>query len=177
MATPDHTPHGRGHMTALNYFHHCNDYWSMVDGAKCPTPAPTPPAPLPSAKCGAPFPSSHWCAGNSPNMPGGHATSTAAECCDMCTNTTGCEGWAWGKNKVSEGEWSCFLKSKMLDKQIGKADNCTSACRIGEAKCLTQGGRYCGSLAVRTLGRPLRLRPLRLRPRSLVRGGPRARDE
>ena len=35
MATPDHTPHGRGYQTAMNYFHHCNDYWSMVDGIKC----------------------------------------------------------------------------------------------------------------------------------------------
>ena len=25
MATPDHTPHGRGYSTSLHYFHHCND--------------------------------------------------------------------------------------------------------------------------------------------------------
>jgi arylsulfatase B len=31
MATPDHTPHGRGYMRAMNYFAHCNDYWSMAD--------------------------------------------------------------------------------------------------------------------------------------------------
>jgi len=37
MATPDHTPHGRGYQTALNYFHHCNDYWSFTDGG-CPVP-------------------------------------------------------------------------------------------------------------------------------------------
>ena len=24
MATPDHTPHGRGYQTAMNYFHHAN---------------------------------------------------------------------------------------------------------------------------------------------------------
>ena len=29
MATPDHTPRGRGYQRALNYYHHCNDYWSM----------------------------------------------------------------------------------------------------------------------------------------------------
>ena len=28
MATPDHTPHGRGYQTALHYFHHANDYWT-----------------------------------------------------------------------------------------------------------------------------------------------------
>ena len=39
MATPDHTPHGRGYQVAMNYFHHCNDYWSMVDGMKCPAEA------------------------------------------------------------------------------------------------------------------------------------------
>jgi len=35
MATPDHTPFGRGFQTAVNYFHHCNDYWSMTDGMLC----------------------------------------------------------------------------------------------------------------------------------------------
>ena len=30
MATPDHTPRGRGYHHSLSYFHHCNDYWSMV---------------------------------------------------------------------------------------------------------------------------------------------------
>jgi arylsulfatase A-like enzyme len=29
MATPDHTPEGRGYMEGMNYFHHDNDYWSM----------------------------------------------------------------------------------------------------------------------------------------------------
>jgi len=33
MATPDHTPHGRGYSSALHYYHHCNDYWNYVDGA------------------------------------------------------------------------------------------------------------------------------------------------
>ena len=35
MATPDHTPHGRGYKTSLHYFHHCNDYWTYTDGAPC----------------------------------------------------------------------------------------------------------------------------------------------
>ena len=35
MATPDHTPRGRGYDVALNYFHHANDYWSMQTG-NCP---------------------------------------------------------------------------------------------------------------------------------------------
>ena len=35
MATPDHTPHGRGYMTALHYFHHANDYWTYKDGGSC----------------------------------------------------------------------------------------------------------------------------------------------
>ena len=30
MATPDHTPEGRGYHTGMNYFHHDNDYWSMA---------------------------------------------------------------------------------------------------------------------------------------------------
>lgn len=28
MATPDHTPHGRGYDWSLGYFHHDNDYWT-----------------------------------------------------------------------------------------------------------------------------------------------------
>ena len=35
VATPDHTPHGRGYSTGLHYYHHCNDYWNYVDGMKC----------------------------------------------------------------------------------------------------------------------------------------------
>ena len=34
MATPDHTPHGRGYQHTLSYFHHCNDFWSMTDAAQ-----------------------------------------------------------------------------------------------------------------------------------------------
>ena len=44
MATPDHTPHGRGYSTALHYFHHANDYWTYQDGGGCGgtnTTAPT----------------------------------------------------------------------------------------------------------------------------------------
>jgi len=32
MATPDHTPFGRGYMTSLNYFCHANDYWDEMCG-------------------------------------------------------------------------------------------------------------------------------------------------
>ena len=31
MATPTHTPAGRGYDSSLNYFHHANDYWSQGD--------------------------------------------------------------------------------------------------------------------------------------------------
>ncbi len=30
MATPTHTPQGRGYDTSLNYFEHKNDYWTQV---------------------------------------------------------------------------------------------------------------------------------------------------
>mmetsp|Transcript_13788 Transcript_13788/g.50210 ORF Transcript_13788/g.50210 Transcript_13788/m.50210 type:complete len:561 (+) Transcript_13788:81-1763(+) len=32
MATPDHTPKGRGYESSLIYFHHQNDYWDMEAG-------------------------------------------------------------------------------------------------------------------------------------------------
>jgi arylsulfatase A-like enzyme len=36
MATARHTPHGRGYLSSLHYFHHDNDYFSEVaQGAKC----------------------------------------------------------------------------------------------------------------------------------------------
>lgn len=34
MATPDHSPRGRGYDTDLIYFHHANDYWTSVIDAK-----------------------------------------------------------------------------------------------------------------------------------------------
>jgi|EP01046_Picozoa_sp_COSAG06_P009571 hypothetical protein len=30
MATPDHTPHGRGYEDSLLYFHHMNDYYDST---------------------------------------------------------------------------------------------------------------------------------------------------
>jgi hypothetical protein len=35
VATPDHTPHGRGYQSGLHYFHHDNDYWSMAYQLRC----------------------------------------------------------------------------------------------------------------------------------------------
>jgi arylsulfatase I/J len=35
MATPDHTPAGRGYDTALNFFGHENDYWNHASSHKC----------------------------------------------------------------------------------------------------------------------------------------------
>jgi len=38
MATPDHTPAGRGYDTSLSYFHHANDYWTFATPAFCTFP-------------------------------------------------------------------------------------------------------------------------------------------
>eukprot|EP00756_Hemistasia_phaeocysticola_P025858 Hpha_TRINITY_DN16029_c0_g1::TRINITY_DN16029_c0_g1_i1::g.119284::m.119284/K01135/ARSB; arylsulfatase B len=40
MATPQHTPHGRGYQHSLFYFHHANDYWTSTTGA-CPSSSNT----------------------------------------------------------------------------------------------------------------------------------------
>ena len=37
MATPTHTPRGRGYDASLHYFHHANDYWTYEVGS-CPSP-------------------------------------------------------------------------------------------------------------------------------------------
>ena len=42
MATPDHTPQGRGYDSSLVYFHHANDYWTSIDGDSCPLAAAKP---------------------------------------------------------------------------------------------------------------------------------------
>jgi arylsulfatase I/J len=41
MATPGHTPHGRGYTESLIYFHHDNDYWSSAFQLKCNGTQPT----------------------------------------------------------------------------------------------------------------------------------------
>ena len=35
MATPDHTPKGRGFQSSFGYFHHANDFYTEKAGAKC----------------------------------------------------------------------------------------------------------------------------------------------
>ena len=37
MATPDHTPHGRGYQHSMVYYHHVNDAWNSIpwNGIKC----------------------------------------------------------------------------------------------------------------------------------------------
>ena len=40
MATPDHTPHGRGYQSELLYFSHYNDYWTYgISECLSPTPS------------------------------------------------------------------------------------------------------------------------------------------
>jgi hypothetical protein len=97
-----------------------------------------PPAPQPSAHCGPTFPDSKWCASSSPNLPSDdHSTKTAAACCDLCSATDKCEGWAWGKtHNLKTGNHSCHLKSEIKVEQKGPGSNCTSACRIGGTRCL-----------------------------------------
>ena len=35
MATPDHTPQGRGFSSSFGYFHHANDFYTEIDGRAC----------------------------------------------------------------------------------------------------------------------------------------------
>jgi len=123
MATPDHTPHGRGYKTSLNYFHHANDYWSQsTDSCKAPAP---PPAPVPPATCGKNVGGS-FCLSSSPSMQGGGFTKHAQDCCAVCGQTEGCGGWAWGKTfHAASGNHSCNLHTEVVKKDNG---NCTSAC-------------------------------------------------
>ena len=126
MATPDHTPHGRGYDIALNYFHHCNDYWSFTDGERCNRPAPKPAGgPTSCSKYGG---MKHACLGNSADLDDTpRRTKTSGDCCALCSSTAGCAGWAWGKTEHPQtGEWACHLKKEVRGKTAG---NCTSACQ------------------------------------------------
>jgi hypothetical protein len=122
MATPDHTPHGRGYRTAMNYFHHDNDYWSMVVGS-CSAGPPPPPGPQESCD-GELFQS--VCLASSSELKATY-TVDAAACCAECAKESECMGWAWGLTENAKGIHACHLKSKIH--VPGNAGNCTSACK------------------------------------------------
>ena len=137
MATPDHTPFGRGYMQAMNYFHHANDYWTFTTGG-CPKPPTPAPAPGPVFKCDGGL--KNVCLGSSPDVPGGHAfTKTPEDCCAHCSTLSMCVAWAWGKSfDAKSGNYSCFPKTQAREKQKG---NCTSHCHA--ANCFpSNGGNY-----------------------------------
>ena len=123
MATPDHTPHGRGYRTAMNYFHHDNDYWSMVVGS-CSAGPPPPPGPQESCD-GELFQS--VCLASSTELKGTN-TIDAAACCAECAKEPECMAWAWGLTENDKGIHACHLKSKV--QTPGNAGNCTSACKF-----------------------------------------------
>jgi len=128
MGTMDHTPHGRGYHSNINYFHHANDYWSSATGG-CKKAPPPPGPPLMCKKTYKP----NFCLGNSPNLPHTAAhpnpsfVASAGECCAQCTSTEGCKGWAFGHSGKGNGLFSCYLKNATLPSIKG---NCTSGCRF-----------------------------------------------
>lgn len=133
MATPDHTPHGRGYMTAMNYFHHDNDYWSMVVGS-CP---PVGPRPAPTHRletCDAEAALHFVCLGSSPPSRSTR-TATAADCCAECHADEDCAGWAWGLacGMGGSANCTCNMKASVAGRTSG---NCTSACKY--TGCLDQ---------------------------------------
>jgi arylsulfatase A-like enzyme len=118
MATTDHSPHGRGYMTSMHYFHHANDYWSGdVGGCHLPGPPPGP-----QEQCPGNY--QHTCLAGSPEL-GSEWTATPDDCCKACGATPQCKGWAWGLTEKN-GNHSCHLKSEITKQNQG---NCTSACK------------------------------------------------
>lgn len=58
MATPRHTPKGRGYDSSLLYFHHCVDYWTLTPSIGCPAQTPMLPPPATGTQAsGTPSPS------------------------------------------------------------------------------------------------------------------------
>ena len=111
MATPDHTPKGRGYEQSLIYFHHANDYWqytagtcspddSTADGTSPPLNAQErrelnfPPYSLGSS-CPARFtivPETGICKDSQRVIWHGHVADQAA-CCAECASRKSCVGW------------------------------------------------------------------------------------
>lgn len=154
MATPDHTPHGRGYQSAMNYcesgdsqlhralylmhvclaVHHDNDYWSMVVGS-CPT-GPRPPPTHQPAGCDVESYRS-VCFGSSPASRS-TMTRSATDCCAECHADPLCKGFAWGLTCPPHalGNCSCNMKSAVHKPNPG---NCTSGCK--DEGCLNFGER------------------------------------
>ena len=131
MATPDHTPHGRGYQTAMNYFHHDNDYWAMTVGscATGPKPKPTHKPAQCDAESFEPF-----CLAHSPESKL-EWTATAGECCTLCQKYSGCGAFAWGLTQNAQGLHACHMKSEAANDH--NPGNCTSGCKY--EGCLKQG--------------------------------------
>jgi len=127
MATPDHTPHGRGYQRALNYFHHANDYWSMSEGSCAVAPTPTPGPPAPPSKCSNTS-GANFCLGSSPVL-SQQPTREPKDCCALCSVEDKCAAWTWGLGlDAKTGNHTCFLHSAVTKKN--PSGNCTSACRV-----------------------------------------------
>lgn len=124
MATPDHTPMGRGYHSALHYFHHANDYWSMATGQCLP--------PTRQRACQAGNYTT-FCAEGSPDVPYTQLFSdTADDCCDLCSQHSDCAAFVWGLTfNATLGQHSCHLKTQIKQKKPG---NCSAAC-IAEGGC------------------------------------------
>jgi len=121
MATKDHTPLGRGYMSSMHYFHHCNDYWTGITGGCSAEPA----TPGKQHMCGK-SPTMHKCWPSSPNLETTSAKD-AGDCCDMCASNADCKAWVFGHNPTHAGNFSCNLKTALGNGQMGK---CTSSCKF-----------------------------------------------
>eukprot|EP00750_Incisomonas_marina_P001269 INCI1106.2.p1 GENE.INCI1106.2~~INCI1106.2.p1 ORF type:complete len:597 (+),score=61.47 INCI1106.2:143-1933(+) len=91
MATPRHTPQGRGYNSSLAYFHHCVDYWTLTPSIGCPIPSAEPPHEVKMV------PIVDLWDGDVPSFQNGSSACgtvrdvlTACDCtsCDRCTNAS-----------------------------------------------------------------------------------------
>ena len=161
MATPDHTPEGRGYDQSLIYFHHANDYWqytaggcSNAEGSSDEQTALTaqerqelnlPPHPLPAAaspsggSCPAKFtilPETGVCKGGKHVQWNGPVADQAA-CCAKCSSSPTCVGWTH-QYRDPEGKniSTCFNCNATSG---GPTPGRTSGCAGAEACNLDKG--------------------------------------
>jgi len=147
MATPDHTPEGRGYDQSLIYFHHANDYWQYTCGSCAAAGAQVSetnsayteqellelnvaPEPVVPGTCPSTFnivPETGICKSAGHDMWHGPVESQE-DCCAKCAEAPGCVGWTYQYLNSS----SCFICNAT---QGGPTVGRTSGCLRGGAAC------------------------------------------
>jgi len=128
MATPDHTPQGRGYDQSLIYFHHANDYWTYQTGTCMAASDAIPGSAVASAdECSAGFEiKENTGACHQPKFANSTKVANQDECCTVCAQSSGCVAWTFQHDSSM-----CYFCTQA---QSGPNQNRTSGCLPGACK-------------------------------------------